>query len=153
MRSRIVLFYFILSSGFRARLGTTLQKTGEGSFLDSFLPSFKRHLSYGKFLKCLPYQWDEKRKKFIANQSLSTRNSIRLWALFTATYIAFLITNTIHGDHSLADKVVAGLVLEFYIICFAMGLEFGPDTAPIENLNRLLLNPGKIKYVPNVYVY
>lgn len=112
-------------------------------FLDTFLPPFKRHLAYAKFYKCLPFEWEEKRNKFKVNATIANQILIHTWTLLTGAYVGFQIVNVIYGRHPLADKLVAVLILEFYTICFGIGLEFEPDTAPIQNLNRLLCKKGE----------
>lgn len=113
------------------------------SFLDALLPPFKRHLAYAKFFKCLPYGWSEKRKKFIVNQNPSSRVYVGTWKLITGAYIGFQIVIINHGEHALAERLVAALILAVYGCSFAMRLESEPDTEPIGNLNRLLEAKGK----------
>lgn len=108
------------------------------TFLEAFLPHFKRQLAYGKFYKCLPFQYEGKRKQIILVPTVSRKVAIRIWILIHGFYLAFEIANLSLGRHSLADKLVGSLILAIYCCCFWARLETEPDATPMENLNRLL---------------
>lgn len=115
------------------------------TFLNAFLPSFKRHLTYVKFYKCLPFEWNEKERKLIVNETLSYEIATCAWITLGGVYFAFQFVNVFHGQHLLVDKLVAALILTIYGACFGVSLEFEPDATPMENINKLLLEPGKWK--------
>lgn len=107
------------------------------------LPPFKRHLVYGKVLKCLPVEWGDKQGQIIPNQTFGRKVSIRIWIILHGLYVAFQIANLSIGGHALADKLVGGLILSLYLCFFGMRLELVPDLVPIGNLNKVCLGVGK----------
>lgn len=110
-----------------------------GKFLDAFLPSFKRHLEYIRFYKCLPFEWNEKQEKILV---LSNRVCIRLWTFVSVAYILFQVVNINHKSQALSDTLVAGLILGIYLGGLILRLEFETDSTPIEILNRLIHEQG-----------
>lgn len=116
------------------------------SFLDAFIPPFKRHLAYAKFYKCLPFEWNEKQNKIIVNNTLINRVSTSVWTILSGLYAAFQIVNVILGNHDLNDKLFGALILAIYIPVFGTCMTFATDATPIENLNRLLFGQGNWQF-------
>lgn len=111
------------------------------TFLDVFLPHFKRSLAYGKFFRCLVYEWNEKGKKINLNITPS-RICINIWNIRDAAYISFQIANVTLGNYALADKFVGILILTLCSLWLLVRLEFEPDSIPMESLNRLITGLG-----------
>lgn len=112
------------------------------SFLEAFLPSFRRNLRYAKFFQCLPFEWSEKQEKFIIKETMLKRVAIRTWIILGGLYIAFQIAYLAFGRHALANKLVGCLILTVYCCCFGARAEFGSDSTLIGNINRLLSGHG-----------
>lgn len=126
------------------------------TFLDAFLPQFKRHLAHAKFYKCLIYEWDGKQRVIITNKTSYRRNCIRNWIIIHGAYITFQFFTLFLGKHELTDRFVGVLLLSLYCFCFAFRSEIEPDSAPIENLNRRILGIGmiiifKLTWVQNLF--
>lgn len=118
-------------------------KKNSQKFLDAFLPSFKRHLVYGRFYKCLPFDWNEKKGKIVVNDSLSNRVCIRIWTILSGACILFQIVNIVQKQQDLNDKLIAALILSIYIVCFGLRSEYKLDAAPVGIINRLISEQGK----------
>lgn len=113
------------------------------TFLQTFLPPFKRHLAYGKFYKCTFFEWDEKQGQIIPNKTRSRRFCILTWAMVDASYVGFKIVNILYGSHALVDKFAGVLIAALQLCCFMARLEFEPDLTPVGNINRLINGAGK----------
>lgn len=118
------------------------------TFTDAFLPSFKRHLAYGQFYKCLAFEWDPNLGRIVQNQSSSRKICLRIWVAVSGAYIVFQAADVFLGNHPLTDKLVGGYILGYYCCCFAFRAVFDLDSSQIETLNRVLSRAGKEKH-PN----
>lgn len=110
------------------------------SFLEVFLPLFNRHLYYGKFLKCLFFDWNEKQSEI----TLKKRVSIHIWTFTQVAYITFQTAYLTLGTSAVADKFIGALILAMYFNALMFRFEFEPNFISMQILNRLISGLGNI---------
>lgn len=113
------------------------------TFLEVFLPSFKRHLSYGRFFKCLFFEWDKKQGQIIVNKATPRKASVHIWTILNGIYVAFQIGRLILERHTLADSFISMLISAGYWFWFMVRIDIEPDLTAMLNLNRLISGIGK----------
>lgn len=111
--------------------------------LDAIIPPLKRHLAYGKFLQCLPFEWDFKKKRIFLNNSTSRRLCILTSIGLHSVYVVFQVFRIGRGGHhDLVDNFEAAVIMAIYVAGLLFRFELNPDFTPMETLNRLIRGDG-----------
>lgn len=108
-------------------------------YTTQFLPLVIHHFKLSRLIRSVPLEFDSKSEKLILTKSRQRRRVSQFQSILTLMYFLVLLYNFLLGHLSMVKRLQGiPFVMAYGILAF-IGWNVGPDIAPIQIINSILM--------------